>query len=233
MGHLAVPGLPARRRWRSVLPLGLAALAACADARNPRSTSSTAADTVEARAFAAANGAAERRGDTLRIVGTGRVTAVLVDDTTEGDGYRILRYDGRIAGSPFHGVRQGFHEGRGYLLVHERTARQVRVDARPVASPSGRWLATVSLDLEAAFDPNALGILAPDADSVTSVYRVEPTRWGPDSIVWRGDDTLVVVQRWTTDSGPGKYERREARVVHEGAGWILQPPDFTTGSDGP
>lgn len=210
--------------------LGLATLLACGDARTP---AFQGRDADETRALAAANGEAERRGDTLRIIGTGKVSALLVDDTTEGDGYRLLRYDGRLPGTLLHGVRVGYYEGRSYLLVHERTAKQVRVDARPVPSPTGRWLATASFDLEAQFDPNALAILTPESDDVATVFRVEPTRWGPDTIAWRGDDTLVVVQRWVTDSGPGHYERREALVVRQDGTWRLEPPDTTTAGDGP
>ena len=210
--------------------LGLGSLLACRDART---STIQGRDADETRALAASNGEAERRGDTLRIIGTGTLTALLLDDTTEGDAYRLLRYDGRLPGTLFHGVRVGLYEGRSYLLVHERTARQLPVDARPVPSPTGAWLATASFDLEAQFDPNALAILAPEGDSARSVFRVEPSRWGPDSIAWRGDDTLVVVQRWVTDSGPGHYERREGKVVRQDGAWRLEPPDTSSAGDGP
>ena len=215
----------------ALLPLlGLATLLACGDART---STFQGRDADESRALAASSGEAERFGDTLRIAGTGKVSALLVDDTTEGDSYRLLRYDGRVPGTLFHGVRVGYYEGRSYLLVHERTARQVPVDARPVPSPTGRWLATASFDLEAQFDANALAILTPESDGVASVFRVEPARWGPDTIAWRGDDTLVVVQRWVTDSGPGHYERREALVVRQDGTWRLEPPDTSSAGEEP
>jgi hypothetical protein len=217
-------------RRHVLLPLAIASVIGCRDART---ATLDGRDADETRALAASNGEAERHGDTLRIRGTGKVSAVLADDTTEGGEYRLLRYDGRIPGTLFHGVRVGYHEGRSYLLVHERTAKQVRADARPVPSPTGRWLASASFDLEAQFDPNALTVLAPDADSVVTVFRVEATQWGPDSIAWRGDDTLVVVQRWVTDSGPGHYERREALVARHAEGWTLQPPDTSSAGEGP
>jgi len=187
------------------------------------------ADSAETRALAGAAGHVTRRGDTLRIAGTGKVSALLVDDTTGGEDYHVLRYDGRIAGTPFHGVALSYFEGRAYLLVHERTAKQSRVDARPLPSPSGRWLATASFDLEAGFDPNALAILRADDDTVVTAWSIQPSRWGPDTTRWRGDDTLLVVQRWATDSGPGHYERREARVVRRASGWSLEPPDTSAG----
>jgi hypothetical protein len=207
-----------------VLALPAAAvLVACAGA--PARTPGIGADSAETRAIVAAAGAVERRGDTLRITGTGKVTAVLIDDTTGGEDYHVLRYDGRIPGTPYHGVALSYFEGRGYLLVHERTAKQSRLDARPVASPAGGWLATASFDLEAGFDANAVEILRPVRDTVESAWRIDPVRWGPDSVAWRSEDTLLVVQRWATDSGPGRYERREARVVRRGTAWALEPPD--------
>ena len=211
----------------------LCVLAPLQGCRDSRSSALAGRDAQETRALAAANGEAERRGDTLRITGSGRVSALLVDDTTGGEDYRSLRYDGRIPGTLFHGVRVGYFEGRAYLLVHERTAKQARLDARPMPSPSARWLATVSFDLEAGFDANALEIVEPVDDTVRTVFRVDPARWGPDSIAWRGDDTLVVVQRWVTDSGPGHYERREALVARQGDTWTLQPPDTSGAGEGP
>jgi hypothetical protein len=220
-----------RASRRALLPLCLLApLLACRDAGN---SAIAGRDADESRALAAANGEAERRGDTLRIAGTGAGSTLLIDDTTGGEDYRSLRYDGRVPGTLFHGVRVGYFEGRAYLLVHERTGKQARLDARPMPSPSGKWLATASFDLEAAFDPNALEIVAPVDDTVRTVFRVDPARWGPDSIAWRGDDTLVVVQRWVTDSGPGQYERREALVARQGDAWSLQPPDTASVGAGP
>jgi hypothetical protein len=208
----------------------MAVLSACT--RERPGPTALGADSAETRALAAAGGTVERHGDTLRIAGTGKVSALLVDDTTGGEDYHILRYDGRVPGTAFHGVRMDYFEGRAYLLVHERTAKQSRLDARPLPSPSATWLATASLDLEAGFDANALEIVEPVDDTVRTVFRADPARWGPDSLAWHGDDTLLVMQRWVTDSGPGRYERREARVVRSEGRWRLEPPD-TTITDAP
>ena len=212
------------------MALLLATLLGCARLDAP--PASTDHDPAEARAIAGAGGLVVRHGDTLRIPGTWRVDAVLVDDTTGGEDYHAYRYDGRIPGTPFHGVALTYFEGRAYLLVHERTAKRARLDARPVPSPSGRWLATASMDLEAGFDANAVEIVEPVDDSVRTAWRLDPARWGPDSIAWHGEDTLHLVQRWVTDSGPGHYERREARVIRSGLEWRLEPPD-TVVADAP
>ena len=216
------------RSFAACVLCACSAVSACRPAPQPHVVVA-GADSAETRALSAAAGSVERHGDTLRITGTDKVSARLVDDTTGGEDYHVLRYDGRVARSPFHGVALSYFEGRAYLLVHERTARQSRVDARPLPSPSGRWLATASLDLEAGFDPNALVILQATGDTVVTVWSITPARWGPDSMAWRGDDTLLVVQRWVTDSGPGHYARREARVARNVSGWLLEPPDTTAG----
>ena len=222
--------MPRRPR---LVPLLVMALAAACGAGS-RAAPIAGADAEETRAMQAAAGAVTRQGDSLRIAGTGKASALLVDDTTDaGMDYRVQRYDGRIARTPFHGVRVSFYEGRAYLLVHERTARQSRLDAPPVPSPSGRRLAVPSFDLEAQFDPNALTVLEVEDDSVRTAFRVEPSRWGTDSVAWRGEDTLLVVQRWVTEQGPGHYERREALVVRQGAAWALEPPDTSGMADGP
>jgi hypothetical protein len=194
-----------------------AALAGCA---SPPPAGTPGVDAREDSLLAAQAPLVTRRADSLVV---GRV--LFVDDTASADGWRRHAYDGPIERTPFHGVRVSLHEGRAYTLVNPSTGAQALLHARPVASPRGSRLATASLDLEAGFDPNALAILVPDGDSAAVVWHVEPDAWGPDSLAWRGNDTLHVVQRWTTGT-PGAYERREALVVRNAGGtWdLVQDP---------
>jgi hypothetical protein len=202
---------------RVVPVLLVAGLVACESA--PR-VATPGADAREDSLLAAYAPLAERHADSLLV---GRV--LFVDDTTRPDGWRRHAYDGPIGTTPFHGVRVSWPEARGYTLVNPRTGAQARLQARPLASPRGTRLATASLDLEAGFDPNALAILHPDGDTVAVAWETAPDQWGPDSIDWRGEDTLHVVQRWVTGT-PGTYERREALVVRRDGAWTLEqgPP---------
>ena len=213
--------------------LVLLALAACTRGEDPTPAAATAdptgapavlaaqADTGEAAALAGSGNQVRRSGPTLTIATTGGAGVTLADDSTEGDSYKSYRYHGRVAGAPFHLIRVGYYEGGSWLLVHDSTGRQRLVDGPPVVGPGGIRLAVANMDLEAAFEPNAVEVFRLAGDSLLSEWRVEPADWGPDSLAWRGADTLTLIQQWR-DSVAGRYRPVRVAVARSGAGWVLE-----------
>lgn len=170
-------------------------------------------------AIAASRGEVVREGATLRITTARGVVSLADDDSDLSEDYRIHRYEGRLEGTPFHAVHLSFFESPGYLLVHETTGRTCSVDARPVASPSGRRLAVASFDLEAMMSPNVLTLLEVSGDSLLTIWTEEPDDWGPQKLAWIDDDTLELTRVFATDRGPGEYDRVRVRLAHGFSGW--------------
>lgn len=114
------------------------------------------ADIVQA-AMMARSGAASRAGDTLRIRTDAGTTIPFVDDHTDGRELRF-RYRRWIAPHRFHLLTRTHIEDTETLLVSAADGSQFSVFGDPVFSPDGRRMATASLDLEAGYQPNGIGV---------------------------------------------------------------------------
>ncbi|MEZ4456377.1 MAG: hypothetical protein R2882_07485 [Gemmatimonadales bacterium] len=171
--------------------------------------------------LAAASGIA-RHGRVLEIPVRSGDTVRFADDSTEGDDYQSFAYRGRLAGTPFHLLQVGHYEGRTWMLVHDSTGRRIAIDGSPVAAPGGAVIAAASFDLVAGFDFNGVEIFEVAADSLRSVWRLEPPEWGPDSLHWASPDTLRLIQQWR-DSTPDSYRPQAATVTRTASGWALAP----------
>lgn len=165
-------------------------------------------------------GLARRAGDTLVLRLRSGQSTRLVHDTTGGDDWVLYAFDGHVGRAPFFGIRVSYFEGSGYLIVHDSTGRRTQLDAAPLVSPSGRWLATASMDLVAAFDPTRLLVASLSGDTLQTEYEVSPEDWGPDSLQWHSDDTLRFLQRWVTEE-PGAYRSSPAQLIRSATGWRL------------
>ncbi len=208
----------------TVTLLAAIGVTACSPQPSPAAISSRSAELAreEAPGLAISPGSVQRSGDTL-IVRIGRGENItLVDDTTEGDKWVRYVYQGKLAGTPFHLIDVGFYEGGMHLLVDSVTGHKSFVDAAPEPSPGGMFLAVPSMDMEAEYEPTRLTIYAVAADSLQQLWRLEAIKWGPDSVAWHGDDSLLVQQAFPTNSGPGNYVYRLAWVLRGANGWQLQ-----------
>lgn len=179
---------------------------------------------AEDPALALPNSRAVRHGDTLVLALSGGSTLRLVDDTTEGDRYVRYIYRGPLSGTRLHMIEAGFYESGVYLLVDDTTGHKTFVDDAPIASPNGTLVAVASMDMEAGYEPNRLTLYATSADSLSQVWRQESKEWGPEGIAWHGNDSLMVVQAFPTDSGPGSYTHRTAWLLRAGKRWSLTSP---------
>ncbi|MFN8583573.1 MAG: hypothetical protein U0163_21670 [Gemmatimonadaceae bacterium] len=214
---------------RIPLLLAVACLMSCRaapDASTKAGDSSVVAgaSATEQERLVAGGEAVRRQGDTLVLHLRAGGDVRLANDTAGSDNWLLYEFDRHLDRAPFYGVRLQFFEGQGYLLVHDSTGRQTRVDAQPVVSPDGHRVATASMDLVAAFDPTRLFVGAIVGDTMQTEFELEPTDWGPDSLAWSGADTVRFVQRWVT-AEPGAYRDVRAKLVRSRSGWQLTPAD--------
>lgn len=211
------------RRLTALLAIGL--LGCHRAPATPATTSRSQDLNQQELPFLQASTAGVRRsGDSLLLPLAGGGAMALVDDTTEGESSIRYVYRGPLAGTGFLAVDVGLWEGGTYLLVDPTTGRKTFIDDLPVPSPSGRLLAVASMDMEAGYEPTRLTIYSVVADSLVQLWRVDSIPWGPESVAWRGEDSLSVTQAFPTDSGPGIYSYRNTWVVRRSDAWHLDQP---------
>ncbi|MEZ4648226.1 MAG: hypothetical protein R3E97_05455 [Candidatus Eisenbacteria bacterium] len=157
------------------------------------------------------------------IVTDAGVVTLESDDSDTSENYRVYQYEGVLRGTPFHGVHVSYVESSAYLLLHRKTGRTWELDAKPIVSPDGRYLAVGALDLEAMMSPNSLSIYELEADTLRVGFREEPLDWGPDELHWADPSTLELTRVLATDRGPGDYDRTAAALVRSEDGWSWRP----------
>jgi hypothetical protein len=173
----------------------------------------------EARLIQASAGRVRRNAHTLEIIAKSGPVA-LVDDTSDGENYKVYRYVGHLGDAPFHVVHISFYEAQAFELVHDGTGRRFRVDSLPVVSPDRVRFVTTSSDLEAANDPTRIAIYRFVADSADVEWQLEPEGWGPAEARWRGADT-VAFRKLYPPSSPDSAKQDSALVVRSPNGWKL------------
>lgn len=185
------------------------------------------ADAIEARQLARAGtlGWRDDRGVCLRLPGG---TDACIPHDTSGSWPSWYGYLGTLRDPPFHVLWRQYHEGNGVLLVHARTGRLVSVDAAPVPSPDGRFLAVASLDLEAMYNPNRVSVYRTAADSLVLEWALEPRDWGPGKPVWADGRLLVPRVELNRDAGYEEVITDTIVVSRRGTTWTVLQGDTTS-----
>jgi hypothetical protein len=107
------------------------------------------------------------------------------------------------------------------MLVDAATGAKQLVDALPVASPDGRYVAVSSADLGAAYNPNRLSIWSFVGDSPELVWSIEPDDWMPGAVRWV-EATKFEAPRIAIDSDTGEERMIDmVTVQRDGGGWRL------------
>jgi hypothetical protein len=229
-------------RPRSILVLALAlATAACAAAHpaaapppapvpapeearcGPDETFRDCAYRAETPALARVEGRAWRSGDTLRFATDHVGVTSLISDVEEGDRYIVYRYVERLDRERLHLVAYHLYEGGGYVLVDERSGRQVTLGAPPVVSPGRTRFAVASVDLTAFYQPNVVQVWRfADGPPVMEWGLEGGERWGAESPVWRSETVLDFVRVERDDDGASE-RRIPMRLRMVGGGIEVRP----------
>jgi hypothetical protein len=161
----------------------------------------------EAEALAGLAGRVTRQGDTLRIRGAGSGVLALISDTSTADRTIVYRYCAFLPALDAHLVRVGFYEGGAYTLVDAASTDQTQLRGPPVVSPDGSRFATVSLDLEAGYDPNGVQVWRVTEYGPRFEWGIDGgDAWGASDPAWVAGDALEFTMSRPT-AEPGRYQR--------------------------
>jgi hypothetical protein len=183
----------------------------CKSARNPS----------EATAIQRANGKASRDGCTL-IVRAGDNEARLIDDLREGGSYVRYEYRSVLPDTEFHVVAIFFYEGTAFEIVGPRG--KARLAGAPVVSPDHRRVLSVSKDLYAGFNPNAVEIWNIEKGFPRLELSLRSDEWGPDNARWVNAQTVEFGQTSLNEKDL-EQERKGAHLHYSEGGWSFTPAD--------
>ena len=121
-------------------------------------------------------------------------------------------------------VEIGYYEGGGFLAIDQHGGSTL-IAGEPLVSPDSQRFATLSLDLEAEYQPNVNEIWRLRAGTLRLELAVRSDEWGPSEARWRDSATVEFLQNFPT-ADVGTYRQQRARLVLDHDGWSLQhiPP---------
>jgi hypothetical protein len=176
-------------------------------------------DRTEAGMLARSAGRVRRDHCRLIFRTVGGDTAVFANDQSDNDRAISYTYLGP-AGDQLDLVRVGYYEGGSYMLV-ERDGVHVAVAGPPTFSPDGSRFASLSMDLEAEYDPNVVQVWRLNRGHPRLEIAITSDEWGPSDALWVGADTLRFTQNFPTDS-IGVYRKQHAELIRNERGWTFQ-----------
>ncbi len=150
----------------------------------------------------------------------------LVNNDADGKDYINYTYFGYDAKLQQHMVYVGFYEGDQYLAIHGKTGQQSKMVGYPVIAPDNLHFATMSVDMLAGFNPNAVEIWQVNGGDIKKLATIKGEKWGPDGIRWVKPDQLEV-KKVCNNSDPQHQEIilqcGTVMIAPGKAGWGLLP----------
>lgn len=203
----------ARYGTLATAPVPAMAAEACAD-----SAIASWRDSAEAAPLVTARGRVFRSHCRLVFRVVGGDTTVFTDDQSEGDHTVNYTYLGSV-GAGFDLVRIGYYEGGTYMLVGA-TGDLTYVAGPPTFSPDSTRFASLSIDLEAEYEPNVLEIWRLEGHHPRLEIAIKSEEWGPSDPRWFSASRLTFIQNFPTDS-LNTYRKLHAQLVRGASGWAL------------
>jgi hypothetical protein len=133
-----------------------------------------------------------RRGGVLRLSTRGGDSILLHDRDVEGEAAIWYSYREYLPVLGVYLVHAQYYEGDGYLMVDDADGVETPIHDLPIRSPDGRRFLTLSEDLFAGYNPNAIQIWASGATGLVLEWSYRPPRgeWGPAEGRWVDDDEI-------------------------------------------
>jgi hypothetical protein len=178
-------------------------------------------DTVEERLIREAGDRVQRSGCELRMSFPGSQPAVFQNDIREGDSWLTYRYMGPVPGLDLEVVRVQYYEGGRYLLLSPDGGRTMAAGV-PVVAPDSSGFFTVSLDLEAEYDPNVIEVWSMRGGSPRLEIAVSSDEWGPSEARWMDSATIEFLRTFPFEAA-GQHRLARTRLQRTPSGWMFEP----------
>jgi hypothetical protein len=163
-----------------------------------------------------------RQGGTLRLALKSGGAVELRDVATNGEKDTFYSFREYFPDLGYYLVHVQYWEGDAYLMVNYRTGERSTLHDLFLLSPNRQRLATLSLDMDAGYNPTAVQIWGITPEKLTLEYSYEPKGWGPSQGAWKDNDTLQFDKTGYDKSY--RLVRQGTMVARKGStGWRLSP----------
>jgi len=105
----------------------------------------------------------------------------------------------------FYLIRVQWGEGNAFKLVNDANGAETQLYGRPYFSPNGRYVISVSADIDAGYNPNGFQLLENKNGSLIHLGNHNPNAWGPYSAKWTSNNRIILKNR-TMDFANQSFE---------------------------
>lgn len=149
----------------------------------------------EIKTIKTADGRARRDMHRLLLTCDDGTVVTIEDKPVDGENFLKNTFAGYLHNKAFFIVEQIGYEWGNPLLISTRDGRQLEIDAEPIFSPDGKRFVTVSMDLDAGFDPNRIKVFDIIDGMGVQTFVSEPEDWGPLSAEWLSNEKIKIRRR--------------------------------------
>jgi hypothetical protein len=168
-----------------------------------------------------AGGRALRNGLRLALQ-TRDLLVVLEDDCSAGESSIRYFFASYFADIGYFHVKASLYEGRASLLVNDKSGEITWLKAPPVISPDKKRFVTMSMDLEAGYNPNEIKVWRVEASGPELEYSANfGEQWGPSDPVWKDGDTIAFQKNILNPRSPGQLISVPALLKRKGETWEI------------
>lgn len=145
---------------------------------------------------------------------------VILQDS-EGEAGVHYSFRDYLQGLGYFLIHAQLWEGVAYVMVNDRTGTRYFLHDLPILAPNRQRLATLSMDLLAQYNPNAIQVWRISPADMTLEWSVELSDWGPAQGRWADNDTLNLVANSPLDVLRTKFRRTPMILRKTPDGWKL------------
>ncbi|WP_143304911.1 hypothetical protein [Chitinophaga vietnamensis] len=133
----------------------------------------------------------KRNGEKLSFRLANGKELTLTNNTSDEEGFTSYSYIANLPQIKRKGVYVTYNESNDFLLVNPDNGDTLHTWSAPILSPDKKYLLCASLDLVAAFVPNGFQLFSLDNGKITYVGEENLEDWGPSSVKWVNDKTIL------------------------------------------
>jgi hypothetical protein len=166
-------------------------------------------------------GRALRNGLRLELQTRDRFVVLEDDCSAEESSIRYF-FVSYLADIGYFHVKATLYEGRSFLLVNDESGEKTWLKAPPVISPDKKRFVTMSMDLEAGYNPNEIKVWRLEASGPELEYSANfGEQWGPSDPVWKDEDTIAFQKNILNPKSPGQLISAPALLKRKGETWEI------------